>query len=266
MSKPQAVYVGNGRVLTRTANGFKLFVDGSDVSIAPHLILDGVWEEWTEATLRRVVKTGMRALEIGANVGYFTLLIAQQIGPTGKLRAFECDPELAQIAEDNVELNGFADRCDIDRRAVGESAGQATFNRARRHRGGGTLVQGLQQIPQLRESEREAYPVTVTTIDELLRNGEAPYDFVKIDAEGAETAIVNGGQSLFAREKRPLALLIEFCPSFLRTAGHDPAEELRRFAAWGFSFARLDERKRRAIDCTADALLARDYSELLLTR
>jgi len=266
MTKTQAVYVGNGRVLTRTANGFKLFVDATDVSIAPHLILDGVWEEWTEATLHRVVKPGMRALEIGANVGYFTLLIARQTGASGTVRAFECDPDLAQIAEDNVELNGFGDRVTIDRRAVGEHPGPATFNRAKRHRGGGTLVHGLQQIPQLRESEREAYPVTVTTIDELLKSGESPYDFVKIDAEGAETAILNGGLSLFGREQRPLALLIEFCPAFLRTAGQDPAEELRRFAGWGFKFARLDERKRRAIDCTADALLARDYSELLLTR
>ena len=242
-----------------------MYVDADDVSITPHLILDGVWEEWTEATLRRTVLPGMHVLEIGANVGYFTLTMAQRAGADGFVHAFECDPDLAQIAEDNAEMNGFSKRVTIDRRAVGEHAGSATFQRARRHRGGGTLVAGLQQIPELRTSEREALEVEVITVDAIVASKRPP-DFVKIDAEGAEMWILRGGQSLFARNGLPLIVLMEFCPGFLQSAGSDPAEELRRFSEWNFTFQRLDERKRRPVDCTPEELLQRAYSEILLRR
>ncbi len=266
MPRPPGTYVGDGRVLTRTAGGLKMYVAANDVCISPHIILDGVWEEWTEATLRRVVKRGMRVLEIGANVGYFTLLMAHLIGPSGSVYAFECDPELAQIAEDNAEINGFAARITVDRRAVGETPGSAQFRRAQRHRGGGTLVAGLQQIPQLRETEREALTVDVTTVDALLLQLALTFDFVKIDAEGAETWILNGGTKLFADVARPLMVMIEFCPAFLREAGYDPASELRRFGEWGFGVQRLDSRRRRPLPCSAETLLTEPYSELLLTR
>lgn len=265
MARTPATYVGNGRVLTRTAGGLKMYVAANDVCISPHIILDGVWEEWTEASLRRVVTRGMRVLEIGANVGYFTLLMAQLVGPSGYVYAFECDPELAQIAEDNAEINGFADRVTIDRRAVGETAGIAQFRRAQRHRGGGTLVSHLQQIPQLRESERESLTVEVTTVDLLLEQ-LGRVDFVKIDAEGAETWILNGGTKLFSDRGRPLRVMIEFCPAFLREAGYDAAAELRRFSEWGFAVERLDARRRRAVSCSVETLLNQPYSELLLTR
>jgi len=266
MSRMPGTYVGDGRVLTRTAGGLKMFVAANDVCISPHIILDGVWEEWTEATLRRVIKRGMRVLEIGANVGYFTLLLAQLTGTAGSVYAFECDPELAQIAEDNAEINGFAGRVTVDRRAVGESPGSAQFRRARRHRGGGTLVADLQQIPQLRESERETLTVEVTTINALIEQRGETFDFVKIDAEGAETWILNGGTKLFADAAQPLMLMIEFCPAFLREAGYDPAAELGRFGEWGFGVQRLDSRRRRPVPCSTQTLLTEPYSELLLTR
>jgi hypothetical protein len=100
--KRTAVYVGNDRVLLRTVNGYKMFVDARDVSIAPHLILDGAFEEYTDAVLRTIVRPGMHILEIGANVGVFTLLMAHRTGSKGSVLSFECDPELAQLVRDNL--------------------------------------------------------------------------------------------------------------------------------------------------------------------
>lgn len=103
-------------------------------------------------------------------------------------------------------------------------------------------------------------------MDELVKARGTPFDFVKVDAEGAETWILNGGQTLFANVAHPLMVLMEFCPNFLRSAGYDPAAELRRFEQWRFELQRLDERRRRPVTCGADDLLTRDYSEILLTR
>ncbi len=265
MRKP-AVYIGNDRVLLWTKSGFKMFVDSRDVSIAPHLILEGAYEEHTEAVLRRILKPGMHAVEIGANVGLFTLLIARCVGERGSVYAFECDPVLARIARDNLEVNGLGDIGTIDDRAVSKTDGTLEFRAALRHRGGGTLVHGLQQIPQLTEAERETIKVQATTLDRFLYGYDRKIDFLKIDAEGAEADIVRGGQKIFGDPTYPITVMIEFAPAFVRKAGADPALQLRELAESGFTFSRVDERRRRLIPTDGAELLAREFSDVVMVR
>ena len=263
--KRMAVYVGNGRVLTRTANGFKLFVDARDVSIAPHLILDGVWEEHTEAVLRTLVRPGMTIVEIGANLGYFTLLMAQRAGSAGAVHAFECDPALAQLARDNLEVNGLSNVANLHEMAVSDREGAMRFFTAERHRGGGTLVGGLAQIPELTAAERREIEVRSITLDAFAATLSRPIDLIKIDAEGAEPAILHGGRDVFSR-RAPLTVVMEFCPAFFTQAGSDPEARLAELEGWGFRLSRIDERKRKASPVTRAALLNVAYSELVLRR
>ncbi len=263
--KPNAVYVGNDRVLLRTVNGYKMFVDARDVSIAPHLIMDGAFEEYTDAVLRSIIKPGMHILEIGANCGVFSLLMAHRTGPTGSVLSFECDPELAQIVRDNLEINGLANIGTVDERAVSDKAGTLRFFSALHHRGNGTLVEGLEQIPRMSQERREI-EVQSTTIDDILKERNGSFDLVKIDAEGAETAIFRGGTSLFADRGRPLQVVVEFAPAFISSAGDDPARYLDEWESNGFTIQRIDERKKKALPVTRDTLLATHISDILLTR
>lgn len=260
-----AVYVGNDRVLLRTAAGYKMYADARDVSITPHLILDGVYERHTESALRTLVKPGMRILEIGANIGLFTVLMAHRTGTRGFVRAFECDPMLAQIARDNLEINGLSEIGRIDERAVTNATATLRFFTARRHRGGGTLVEGLEQLPGLAE-ERGELEVQSTTVDAIVAEEAGAFDFVKIDAEGAETAIFRGGRSVFADRGRPLIVMTEFSPAFIAKSGDDPARHLAELESFGFSLRLIDERRRKLVPIDRDALLARPFSDLVLIR
>ncbi|HTU71852.1 MAG TPA: FkbM family methyltransferase [Candidatus Baltobacteraceae bacterium] len=261
-----AVYVGSNRVLLWTKNGYKMFVDSRDVSIAPHLILEGVYEEHTDAVLRKLVRPGMNVVEIGANVGLFTLLMCHRAGRDGSVYAFECDPTLAQIARDNLELNGFSRTGTIDERAVSDATGTHEFRATSRHRGGGTLVAGLQQIPELRESERETIVVQTVRFDEFLVQYDRKIDFVKIDAEGAESAIIAGGGRLFGDRGYTVTVMLEFAPRFMRESGMDPAAQLERLRLAGFTFSRIDERRRRLVPTDAPHLLAEEFSDIVLVR
>ena len=263
--KPNAVYVGNDRVLLRTVNGYKMFVDARDVSIAPHLIMDGAFEEYTDAVLRSIIKPGMHVLEIGANVGVFSLLMAHRAGPAGSVLSFECDPELAQIVRDNLEINGLAHIGKVDERAVSDKTGTLRFFSALHHRGNGTLVDGLEQIPRM-AIERREIEVQSTTIDDILKEHQTSFDVVKIDAEGAETAIFRGGYSLFADRGRPLHVIVEFAPAFISSAGDDPSKYLDDWESYGFTIQRIDERRKKALPATRDMLLATHISDILLTR
>ena len=265
MRKP-AVYIGNDRVLLWTKSGFKMFVDSRDVSIAPHLILDGVYEEHTDAVLRRIVRPGMHVVEIGANVGLFTLLMAHRVGANGSVYAFECDPVLARIARDNLEVNGLSHIGKIDERAVSNASGKLEFRAALRHRGGGTLVHGLQQIPELTESERETIVVQAVTLDEFAASYGRKIDFLKIDAEGAEADIIRGGQTIFGDTSYPITIMMEFAPAFMRKAGMDPAVQLQELRTAGFQFSRIDEHRRRLVPTDGAELLAQPFSDMVMVR
>ncbi len=263
--RTDATYVGGGRVLLKTRNGFKMYVDAHDISIAPHLILDGVWEEWTEAVLRELVAPGMTIFEAGANVGYFTLVMARAAGATGSVHSFECDPDLAMLARDNIEINGLHRNAHIVQKAAGERAGSVTFYRTDRHRGGGSIVQGLEQIPHNATDQRSALEVDMTTFDDFADElGRTP-DFIKLDAEGAEPAILRGATRLLDGE-RPLTIVMEFFPRFVRDAGDDPAALLRTLGEKGFEMSVIDERQRRVVPTNAAALLQRESAELVLRR
>jgi hypothetical protein len=73
--------------------GHKLFVDTRDVSITPHLLLDGLWEPWVTTVIRRIVRPGLRVFDIGADCGYYAVLMADLVCETGQRTAA---PELLQ--------------------------------------------------------------------------------------------------------------------------------------------------------------------------
>lgn len=266
MVRNTAVYVGGGRVLLRTARGFKLFVDANDVSLAPHLIIDGVWEEHVERALRTVVKPGMRVVEVGANVGFFTVFFAHAVGAAGSVDAFEPDPALAALVRDNAEINGFHEVVRLHEAALSDRTGTAEFYTRDRHRGNGTLMPSLEQIPWNPSDRPGTISVRTTTLDAHVEHTGRRPDIVKVDAEGAEPAVLRGAQALLG-DGKPLVLVLEFIPAFLRSTDEDPHAFLERLTGLGFRLRYIEERRRaRVVDATPEMLLQRRYSELLLVR
>lgn len=259
------VYVGNDRVLLKTPAGLKMFVDSSDVSIAPHLILDGEWEIHVERALKRVVKRGMNVIEVGANLGFFTLLFALHVGEEGSVRSFEPDRRLATIVRDNISMNAMHRIARVEELAVSDATGTATFYAADRHRSAGSLLSDVDQIPWNATDTRSRIEVQTITLDEYVaREGFAP-DLIKIDAEGAESAVLRGAHGLL-NASRPLTLILEFIPKFITKSGDDPGEFLARLSERGFTIELINDRNRRIEQIDRDGLLARPYSELLATR
>ena len=264
-TRTTALYVGHDRVLAKTASGLKMFLDARDRSIAPHIMLDGVWEESTEAVLRKLVKPGMCVLEIGANVGYFTLVLAQLVGAGGRVAAFEADPDLAQIVRENIEMNGFHRHAAVHAQAVSDGgAEELTFYRAIRHRGNGSLL-AIEQTPHNPEGEREAIVVPATTIDAFARSAGITPTAIKIDAEGAEPAILRGATHTLA-DPALRVLMLEFSPAFVQAAGADPRAYLESIEHNGFRLSLIEHRKRRMLPATIEGLLSEDLIEIVALR
>ena len=183
------VYVGNGHVLSRVLARYKMVTDTADHDFAPHIIMDGYWEIWLTEYMVRTIQQGWTVLDVGANYGYYSVLMADLVGDTGQMIAVEPNPAAAQAVEFTTSVNGFADRSTIIRKALSDKTGTARLSIPTNHASGAAI-----------SADGEGIEVETISIDELTA-GLPRVDFIKIDAEGAEPAIFAGMTETLARHK-----------------------------------------------------------------
>lgn len=221
----QTAYLGDHTAICRVLGRYKMFVDTKDVGVASHLMLDGYWEMWNTEAIVGLIKPGMTALDIGAHCGYFSLLLADLVGPEGRVLSFEPNPPIAELLRRSIAVNGFDGRTTVHEVALGDQSGAAILDVPRNEPKNAHVVQGVAgpgmvEVP-LQRADRIA--------------GAAEVDFIKIDAEGAEQAIWKGLEGIL-QQRRPLTILLEFAG--VRYA--DPASFLDEILAYGFNLAEVD--------------------------
>jgi FkbM family methyltransferase len=218
-----AVYLGENLALTRVLDRFKMYVDTRDISLAPHLLLDGYWELWNTKVFRDLLRPGMQVVDVGANIGYYTLLAAAGVGPRGRVHAVEADPHTFEILEKNVITNGFAATVHAHQCAAGDKRREVTLYQFRHNHGSNTLFADIAD-PQIAAGVN----VPAVPLDELISE---PVDVMKIDAEGSEPLIFDGMQELLRRSPQ-IRILMEFAPLFIQKTT-DPLEFLCRIRGAG---------------------------------
>lgn len=197
--RAQTAYLGDGTVLARILGRHKIFLRGADRGFACHLMLDGFWEMWLTQHLARCVEPGMTVIDVGANFGYYTLLLADAVGSTGHVIAVEPNPEAVALLTQSVNLNGHADRTRIVPQALDGAAGQRLLYVPADEPKNAALVDRA-DLPGGRTIE-----VSTVTLDEIAL-AVPKVDLIKIDAEGAEQEIVAGMGRLIERDKPMLVL------------------------------------------------------------
>jgi FkbM family methyltransferase len=167
------------------AAGLRLEMSGASADYGP-----GTNELPVQEALRDLLAPGTIFFDVGCNVGFFTVLAARLVGPTGSVHAFEPIPHLAASARRNAAVNGL-DNVSVHAVAVADHGGQAELLLAE-HPGGATLSRS-DAPPDL----AGVASVPVVTLDDLVARGQVPPpDVVKIDVEGAEMAVLDGMQAV----------------------------------------------------------------------
>jgi len=220
-------YLGDASALCRVLGRYKMFVDTRDIGLSSHLLIDGYWEMWVTEAMLGFVRAPMVVVDVGANLGYYTLLLADLVGPAGRVHAFEPNPLIGQRLGRSVAVNGFAGRTTLHAAPLSGRAG----DRVRLIVPDGEPKNAY--IVAEGETAAAGVPLLTTTIDESV--GDGPVDFIKIDAEGAELAIWHGMRRLLDR-RRPLTIFLEFTSA--RYA--DPAGFLAEIRGQGFAMAAID--------------------------
>jgi FkbM family methyltransferase len=206
-----SIYLGKFRALTGLFTGHKIFVDTRDVGIAPHLLWEGRWEPWIDHHVLYAVQPGMTVCDAGASFGYYTILMAEKVGPLGRVHAFEPNPAITALLKQSVAVNGFHQRVTIHQVALGEESGELLLNIDPE------LVGGAFLSPAEALARTDAIPVAVRRLDDLMPSDQT-LDFLKVDVEGFEAAVMAGASATLARSELKGALL-----EFRRTSGEASA-------------------------------------------
>jgi len=215
-------------VIKPLASGVRVVVDLADHAIGLN-ILRGRFELNELEFVRRTVGPGDHVIDAGAHVGLFAMHMADRVGPSGSVHAFEPFPANLECLRAAVRENRFEDRATIEAAAVGALSGgaQLVFARETLNSGGAYLLPSNAPVPD----GHEAVMIRVVALDSYTL--PRPVAFIKIDVEGAEPLALAGAAQLLRRD-RPV-ILSEVHPAQLaRVSDVSPAAFIAQMAQLGY--------------------------------
>jgi FkbM family methyltransferase len=182
-----------------------------------------VYDSWEPEVVRKVISAiqpGMTVVDVGAHVGYYTLLFAKNVGSSGRVLSFEPLPANFAVLQKNVEINGLK-YVELFTSALFSSSRELAINLPTNSNSGEASV--------TESSDPKRMQIRATTLDAITSELNVRPDFIKIDVEGCEWDVIAGAQETIKRS-RP-AMLIELhhfdgdvarhpVPNLLETMGY----------------------------------------------
>lgn len=233
------VDLGDGRLLAKTKDGTRMFLDTRDIVITPIIALEGYWEPEIADFIRDTLRPGMTYVDVGANMGYFACIAAARVGRTGKVHAFEADPEVHAFLVDNLSLNWHFDNAFARNVAVWHETGEVTLHRRGKYKGNTSVGTSTPEELAKQGDTLEAINVPAAPLHELLPPGTRP-DLIKIDVEGAEPWVLKGSEPLLST-CREATLVVEWSPSQVRGCGGDAGEIPALLSRLGYRMRLLEQ-------------------------
>jgi FkbM family methyltransferase len=223
-------YLGEGRSLCRVLGRYKMIVDTYDVGLSSHLLLDGYWEMWLTELLTDLVKPGMKVVDVGANLGYFSLLMADLVGPQGQVHAFEPNADLARRMTQSLAINGFEGIATVHEQALADVEADVLLVVPADEPKNAHLLPA--NHPVSADESTESRLLRTRRLDSYSELLDA--DIVKIDADTSEQAIWHGMAGILQGD-RPLTIVLEFA----RVRYADPGAFIDQILSDGFSLAEI---------------------------
>lgn len=212
-------------------------------SILSRLIYDG-FEETEIAFLRRFLKQSDAFIDIGSNLGLFSLHAAQIVGNQGKVYAFEPAPATYARLIENVNLNGYGNIINCFSMGLSDQKGVLTMN---------TSSKGYDAwnsfAPQAKEYFDGQISVRVDTLDNFINDHLIDIKdiaIIKLDVEGWEYFVLKGAYKTLSNENSP-ALIVEFTEENAFNAGTNCYELYDSILSYGYSWYTYDAKQNQLV-------------------
>jgi FkbM family methyltransferase len=190
-------------IITKRHN-FKVYLDELD---SLHLSVNKDWEPFQTNLMERIVKEGDTVLDIGANIGFDTLMLSKLVGEKGRVYAFEPDPITFELAKKNLEANNIKN-VELINKAVSHEKGEVTFYRSDSNTSANSMSSSVGS---------NSITVDAISLDEYFGK-DFKVDFIKIDVEGAEGLALKGMENII-KNSNDLIFITEYSPLTLTDIG-----------------------------------------------
>jgi FkbM family methyltransferase len=262
----KGVYVGNNRILTKIAIGganLAFLVEADDRLVVPRFFVEGRYEVELTKFFSSNIKTNDHCLDVGANFGYYTCLMARwALG--GKTIGLEPDQKVFELLRDNIYINGLESLASAMHAAAGLEEGILTLHRRLTRSGNTSMIKEAdEKITRLGEAASQAFEIRCVPIDALLPEFNGHIDYIKIDVEGAEPLVLPGARQTITNNPH-IKIVMEWAPNQIQAAGFDVARFTRDLAGMELHGAILGLQGPEPISW--DALLGNSYHSGILLR
>ncbi|MBZ0232791.1 MAG: FkbM family methyltransferase [Deltaproteobacteria bacterium] len=228
-----------------TFEGCRFRFDSANRDVAMTVLATGEYEGATLAAIRALVGRDGTFVDLGANLGFFTVLVGRDLSPTGRVHAFEPTPATAALLRENVAANGVSDRVTVVEQAVSDQPGRARFSLYDAAQANQLAVAGT-------DGSSGSIEVAVTTLDEYFEAlGWPRVDVVKMDVEGVETKVLDGMRELIRRQPE-LRIIFEYHLGQLDRAHVSGASLIEKVRELGFNRFEMLFRGREPIELPAE--------------
>lgn len=206
-------------VISKTVYGFDMLINPAvDNGVESSLYYFGTYEKGTLNFIKTHLKEGQVFFDIGANIGLMSIFTSYSVGNTGKVYAFEANPETVKLLNYNIELNSISNIIVVDK-AIGNNEGKIQiYNNGAGNRGGASLIKP--------EQETQSFEVDLIKLDNIELYATMDIGMIKIDVEGFEMDVLKGIEKILSTSNPP-KLIIECSAD--RNNNYDSVYEIYNF-------------------------------------
>ncbi|MCB1705905.1 MAG: FkbM family methyltransferase [Halioglobus sp.] len=224
----------------------QLYVHGErDQFVSRRIREEGVWEPYETELVLQLLQAGDVFVDVGANIGYFSVVAASVVGDDGAVFAFEPDPDNFRLLQANAALNGQQQRITPVAAALSDTSGEGRLFLAADNLGDHQVYAG--------EEERPSLAIALLQGSEYLRELRR-LDLLKVDTQGSEYQVIAGLMPLLSTLQDRPRILIELTPHALRQAGASGRELIELLAQLEQPMWIVDHIEHRLYATTAEEL------------
>ena len=195
--------------LTRS---LKIFIHGpEDKFVSRQIRKTGIWEPYETSLVLGFLQSDSVFVDVGANIGYFSIVAASGLGPAGKVIAFEPDPANFRLLLASCALNDVQSRIEAVEAGLSAASGAGHLYLSEDNLGDHQIYAG--------EGSRESLPIKLYNGSDYLRPRITRMDLLKVDTQGSEYEVMLGLLPLLQELPRAPRIIIELTPFSLREAG-----------------------------------------------
>jgi FkbM family methyltransferase len=199
-----------------------MYLDPKD---SMNLSINKIYEPYETQLISSIINPGNVVLDIGANIGYYTLIFAKHVGQNGKVFAFEPEPANFRLLEKNVSINGYSNVI-LEQKAVSNRNEKKKLYLSKE-------TAGMHRIYKSQHANLDSVEIETISLDTYFSNYTGKIDFIKMDIEGSEYTALEGMQTVLQRQNN-VKLLTAFFPSAIQDYGYKPEQYIDLLMSNGF--------------------------------